>query len=54
MGRKDLAHRFNETDCSAGAFVNLTAQGFITSVLDAMGSLSNYKPSEIDFFELNR
>jgi 2,3-bisphosphoglycerate-independent phosphoglycerate mutase len=54
MGRKDLNRKFNETACSAGAFTNLTAQGFITSVLDAMGSLSNFKPSEIEFFELNR
>ncbi len=54
MGRKDLSCRFNETDCSAGALMNLTAQGFITSVLDAMGALSNFKPSEIEFFELNR
>ena len=53
-GRKDLTRKFNETDCSAGALVNLTAQGFITSVLDAMGSLSNFKPAEVKFYELNQ
>jgi len=54
FGRKDLATRFNETDCTLGALGRLTAQSFLTSVLDAMGCLSNYKPSEMEFYRLSR
>ncbi len=49
-GRKDLVVRFNETHCAAGGLGRLTAQGFLVSVLDAMGCLSNYKPSGTAFY----
>lgn len=51
-GRSDLVEKFNETHCSIGAYGRLNAQGFITSVLDAMGCLSNFKPAEIEFYKL--
>ncbi len=53
LGRRDLVKHFNETDCSAGSFGRLTAQSFLTSVLDAMGCLANYKPSEMAYYRLS-
>ena len=53
-GRKDLVKKFNETDCSIGSLGRITAQGFLISVLDAMGCLSNYKPSEMALYRLSR
>ncbi|WP_423907318.1 alkaline phosphatase family protein [Candidatus Spongiihabitans sp.] len=52
LGRKDRVNRFNETDCATGALGRLTAQSFLTSVLDAMGCLSNYKASEMEYYRL--
>ncbi len=49
-GRKDRVNRFNETDCITGALGRLTAQGFLTSVLDAMGCLSSYKASDGEYY----
>lgn len=54
LGRKDLVGKFNETDCTAGALGRLTAQSFLTTVLDAMGCLSNYKPSEMELYHISR
>jgi len=54
LGRKDLVSRFNETDCITGALGRLTAQSFLISVLDAMGSLSNYKPLEMEFYQFTK
>ncbi len=51
LGRKDRVKRFNETDCIAGSLTRLTAQGFLTSVLDAMGCLSSYSASEMAYYE---
>ena len=46
-GRRDNARAYNETDCVAGALGRITAQGFLTSVLDAMGALDNCKPADL-------
>ena len=51
LGRKDRVNRFNETDCIAGALGRINAQGFLTSVLDAMGCLSSYKASDAQYYE---
>lgn len=51
LGRKDRVSRFNEIDCIAGALGRLTAQGFLTSVLDAMGCLSSYKATEAEYYK---
>ncbi|NKB76879.1 MAG: 2,3-bisphosphoglycerate-independent phosphoglycerate mutase [Gammaproteobacteria bacterium] len=37
--RIDQVRRYNETDCSQGALVRLTAQSFLLTMLDAMGQL---------------
>ena len=50
LGRRDRVDRYNETDCISGSLGRITAQGFLISVLDAMGSLSNFKPSEIGLY----
>ncbi len=50
LGRKDKVNRFNETACITGALGRLTAQGFLTSVLDAMGCLSSYSASEAEYY----
>lgn len=47
-GRRDKVRAYNETDCTAGALGRITAQGFLTSVLDAMGALDNCKPADLD------
>ncbi len=47
-GRRDRVGAYNETDCVAGALGRITAQGFLTTVLDAMGALDNYQPAELD------
>ncbi len=49
-GRRDLVKRYNETDCIAGALSRITAQDFLTVLLDAMGALalSNYAPMEME------
>jgi 2,3-bisphosphoglycerate-independent phosphoglycerate mutase len=52
LGRKDKVDQFNETECTLGGLGRLTAQSFLTSILDAMGCLSNYKPSELEFYRL--
>ena len=48
-GRRDGVHHYNETACISGALGRITAQGFLTTLLDAMGALGNYKPSDADF-----
>lgn len=53
LGRRDRVNGFNETDCAAGALGRLTAQSFLTSVLDAMGCLSNYKTSDMEYYNLS-
>ena len=45
-GRRDRVRSYNETDCIAGALGRITARGFLTSVLDAMGALDNAKPAD--------
>ena len=50
IGRRDRVDRYNETDCISGSLGRITAQGFLISVLDAMGALSNFKPSEIGLY----
>ncbi len=50
LGRRDLVDKYNETDCISGSLGRITAQGFLISVLDAMGALSNFKPSEIGLY----
>jgi 2,3-bisphosphoglycerate-independent phosphoglycerate mutase len=52
VGRRDLTVRFNETDSSSGALSRLTAQSFLISTLDAMGCLTNFKPSDTEFFRV--
>ena len=50
LGRKDRVDRYNETDCISGSLGRITAQGFLISVLDAMGCLSNFRTSEIGLY----
>ena len=52
VGRQDQVVKFNEIDCANGALGRLTAHGYLISVLDAMGQLGNYKPSEVEFFRI--
>ena len=46
-GRRDGVRAYNETDCVAGALGRITAQNFLTCVLDAMGALDNCKPADL-------
>ena len=50
FGRRDITKHYNETDCAQGALNRLTAQSYLTSILDGMGRLGNFKPSSIDYF----
>ena len=45
-GRRDRVEQYNETACVSGALGRITAQGFITSVLDAMGALDDCQPTD--------
>ncbi len=40
-GRRDRVAHYNETDCITGALGRITAQGFLLTMLDAMGALDN-------------
>ena len=48
-GRRDGVNHYNETACISGALGRITAQGFLTTLLDAMGALGNYKPTTSSF-----
>ena len=50
-GRRDGVHHYNETACISGALGRITAQGFLTTLLDAMGALGNYKPTNFVILE---
>ena len=49
-GRRDGVGDYNETACVHGALGRITGQGFLTSVLDAMGALDNCKPAELAYY----
>ncbi len=53
IGRSDLVTQYNEIDCSIGALGRIDAQGFITSVLDAMGCIENFKPTDSRFYSFS-
>lgn len=40
-GRRDGVSRYNEADCTAGALGRVTAEAYLTQVLDAMGALDH-------------
>ena len=50
LGRQDSTVAFNEYDCANGALTRITAQGFLVSVLNAMGRLPNIKPADAEYF----
>ena len=50
-GRRDGVNHYNETACISGALGRITAQGFLTTLLDAMGALGNYKPTNFVILE---
>lgn len=52
-GRSDRVERYNEIDCANGALGRIDAQGYITSVLDAMGHIANFKSSDAKYYEFN-
>ena len=49
-GRKDLVMKYDEMNCIAGSLGRLTGQQYLTSFLDAMGVMHNYKVSDFNFF----
>ncbi len=51
-GRRDRVTHYNETDCAAGALGRITAQQFLTILLDAMGALDNHQPSDLERYQL--
>lgn len=50
VGRRDRSDGYNETACVNGALGRITAQGFLTSVLDAMGAFDNCKPADLEYY----
>ena len=50
LGRKDSCTRFGESSCMNGGLGRISATAFITSMLDAMGALQNYRPADRRFF----
>jgi 2,3-bisphosphoglycerate-independent phosphoglycerate mutase len=45
-GRRDLCQRFGETECMTGGLGRITGTAFLTSLLDAMGVIPNFRPSQ--------
>ncbi len=50
LGRRDHLGSFGERGCAGGGLGRLTATSFLTSMLDAMGLLSSFKPGQQIFF----
>jgi len=48
-GRRDTVAAFNESACVSGGLGRLSATGFLLSLLDAMGAIGNYRPSDRDY-----
>ncbi len=48
LGRRDQVKKFSEYHCTQGALSRITAHGFLISVLDAMGYISNFKSGDFD------
>jgi len=48
-GRRDQVTAFDESSCVAGGLGRLSATAFLLSLLDAMGALGNYRPSDREF-----
>ena len=49
-GRRDQVHSFDEIACASGSLGRITAQQFLSQVLDAMGWLSNFTSSDSEYF----
>lgn len=50
LGRRDALASFGERTCATGGLGRLTATVFLTSMLDAMGLLGNFKSGQQIFF----
>jgi 2,3-bisphosphoglycerate-independent phosphoglycerate mutase len=48
-GRRDAVTAFDESACMAGGLGRVTATAFLIGMLDAMGALGNYRPSDREF-----
>ena len=48
-GRCDKVIAFDEGSCAAGGLGRLSGTSFLLSLLDAMGAIGNYRPSDRDF-----
>ena len=49
-GRRDACLHFGEKHCAAGGLGRITATSFLLSLLDYMGCLHNFRPSDRIFF----
>ena len=49
-GRHDGVFTFNEAACSGGGLGRLSATGYLASLLDSMGAMTNYTPSQRTLF----
>ncbi len=47
QSRRDRVTQYDEIACIDGGLSRLTAQGFVLSLLDAMGVMENYKPAHL-------
>ena len=50
VGRRDACQQFGETHCASGGLGRITAVSFLLSLLDYMGCLHNFRPSDRMFF----
>ncbi len=46
LGRRDACRTFDETTCAAGGLGRIPGAAFLASLLDAMGCMHNYRPSD--------
>lgn len=51
-GRRDALTRFGESSCAGGGLGRISATGFLTSLLDMMGVVNNFKSGQQVFFTI--
>ncbi len=49
-GRRDQTTRFDETTCMTGGLGRITGTALLASLLDAMGAITHYRPSDAPYY----
>ena len=49
-GRRDPCSKYDEISCLQGVLGRITGHGLLISIVNAMGALPNYSPSDAPYF----